>query len=48
MTWEESVAKFMRLVKPVYGIEKAKKLADLVDTLDDVGDFALAIQGIIE
>ena len=48
MEWKDSTAKFMNLVKPVYGIENASKLVDIVDTLDDVGDFALNIQTILE
>ena len=41
MSWEETVAKFMSLATPVYGEEKARKLCDLVDNLENSKDFAL-------
>ena len=41
MSWEETVAKFMSLATPVYGEEKARKLCDLVGSLENSKDFAL-------
>lgn len=43
MTWEDSVAKFMSLVTPVYGAAKAAKLCALIDKLDTYDDFSAAL-----
>ena len=44
MTWEDTVAKFMSLVTPIYGEAKAEKLCALIDNLDDSSDFANDLQ----
>ncbi len=43
MTWQDSVAKFMALVSPVYGDDRAKKLCDMVSGLEKEKDFGLAV-----
>lgn len=44
MTWDDSVAKFISLVEPVYGQKRAEKLCELVKNLEQSTNFALDLQ----